>query len=356
MELRLSQTNTAPSHNRPAGKGARRHGGLTTLVTAADVLYALGLILLAALNAAGPEETWFGSANLYLPQWLWMLPAIPLVPLTLLVAWRRVWLPLLCLLWVVGPVMGYCWHGSSPPPNVPGIHLRIMTYNIKGGSRGDTAAILRDLETFHPDVLQTQDSASVLNGPLGKALANWKVSISGQYIIASRLTPTNAEARSISFPGSNHHCLRATLTVQNRPITLINVHLLSPRDGLISVRHRNVDGIEANTDQRLYEAKMLVTAVRNEKGPLILTGDLNAPVQALVCRYLFDAGLRDAFAEAGRGYGYTYGQTTKVRQPYVRIDHIMVNSPWQVLDCWTGNTTGSDHIPVIADLFLPDSR
>jgi vancomycin resistance protein VanJ len=339
----------------PAGRGSPLRKRLTQALTILNVLYLLGLALLTALNASGPEETWFGSLNLYLPQWIWLLPGIPLFLLTLLAAWRRAWLPLLGILWTAGPIMGYCWHGSSAPPKTPGIRLRIMTYNVKW-ARWDTAAIVRDLETYQPDVVQMQDSAGALNGAVGRALAGWNVSISGQYIIASRLPLSKVEGRNISFPGSSHHCLRATLTVQNQSITLYNVHLLSPRYGLLAVRHRNTDGIEANTDQRLYEAKMLVDAVRGEDGPLILTGDLNAPIQAQVCQYLFHVGLRDAFTEAGRGYGYTYGQQTRLKHPYVRIDHIMVNAPWQVLACWTGNETGSEHIPVLADLFLPASN
>jgi endonuclease/exonuclease/phosphatase (EEP) superfamily protein YafD len=138
-------------------------------------------------------------------------------------------------------------------------------------------------------------------------------------------------------------------------VTLYNVHLLSPRIGIVSVRHLHVSPIKQNTADRLYEVKRLTDSLRQEEGPLILTGDLNAPVQSLVCRQLFDLGLRDAFSEAGQGYGYTYGQYTRLGYPYVRIDHIMVNAPWQVQACWIGNSTGSDHIPVIADLFLPAS-
>ena len=321
-------------------------------ITGLDALYALGLAALSVLNAIGPEQTWFGSLNLYLPQWIWLLPGIPLLLLTLLIAWRRAWIPLLCLLWVAWPIMGYCPRLTAPARHTGGLHLRVMTYNVKGGQR-DLDAVMEDIKAFHPDVIQTQDSESVLNGPLSRALTGWYVCNVGQYITLSRY-PLNAAFRpDISFPNSNHHCLRVKLTVGDRSITLYNVHLLSPRDGLVSVRHLHVSGIKENTRERLVEAERLAEDLRPEQGPLILTGDLNAPVQSLVCRKLFDLGLRDAFSEAGQGYGYSYGQYTRLGQPYVRIDHIMVSAPWQVEACWTGNTLGSDHIPVIADLFLP---
>ncbi len=110
--------------------------------------------------------------------------------------------------------------------------------------------------------------------------------------------------------------------------------------------------MEGNAEQRLFEAGRLADYVAVEPGPTLVTGDLNAPVQSLVCRRLFGAGLRDAFTQAGFGYGYTYGGYTRVRRPYVRIDHILASRQWQVRHCWVGNAAGSDHCPVIADLTL----
>src|SRR5207244_3429844 len=81
-----------------------------------------------------------------------------------------------------------------------------------------------------------------------------------------------------------------------------------------------------------------------------LPADLTAPVPSLSCRRLFQAGLSDAFSAAGRGYGYTYGHNLPLGYSYVRLDHIMATSPWQVEDCWAGDERGSDHRPVIADL------
>lgn len=196
-------------------------------------------------------------------------------------------------------------------------------------------------------------SNGVLLGEVGQALAGWNVRVSGQYIVASLHPLPEIETRNISYAGSNHHCLRYTLLGGAQPVTVYNVHLLSPRSGLLSVRHHEIDGMEGNVGERMQEAILLSAYLRAEPGPTILTGDLNAPVQSLVCRRLFDAGLRDAFSEAGRGYGYSYGQYTRVGTPYVRIDHILVSRQWQVQRCWVGNSQGSDHSPVIADLVLP---
>ena len=116
------------------------------------------------------------SLNLYLPQWLWAFPAIILVPLTGALARRLIWVPLAALLWVLGPVMGLCLHWGRPAsPNDPSAgtaagRLRVMTYNVKWSSH-DGEAIVRDIATFHPDLIQMQDSGGVMEGAIGKALA-----------------------------------------------------------------------------------------------------------------------------------------------------------------------------------------
>ena len=46
------------------------------------VLYALVLLVIAGVNRAGAEHWWLGALNLYLPQALWALPALPLLLLS----------------------------------------------------------------------------------------------------------------------------------------------------------------------------------------------------------------------------------------------------------------------------------
>lgn len=321
-----------------------------------NLIYLAALFALALTNAAGPEGWGLGSLNLYLPQWLWALPAMILVPLTWRLARRWAWVPAAALLWVLGPGMGLCWHWGWPAspdgPSAGPNRLRVMTYNVKWSGR-DGGAIVRDIALFRPDLIQMQDAGGVMAGAIGGALAGWNVRTDGQYLVASRLPLAGLEARDISFPGSTpHHCVRYLLRLGGADVTVYDVHLLSPRMGLMSVRQHQTAGMEGNAEQRLFEAGRLADYVTAEPGPTLVTGDLNAPVQSLVCRRLFGAGLRDAFSEAGFGYGYTYGAYTRVGHPYVRIDHILAGRRWRVQDCWVGNAAGSDHCPVIADLTL----
>ena len=324
------------------------------------------LLLLAAItlvNATGPESFVLSSFNLYLPQWLWMLPGLALLPFYLLAARRWVWLPLLCLLWVAGPLMGMRWRWLAPdPPAAQGTRLRVMTYNVKMG-RGDLAAIAKDIEDNKIDVLLCQEANGRFRGFVASYLAGWHTQVSDQFLIATRLPMTNADVKYITYAQWNTQILHCDITVGSQTVAFYTAHLISPRGGLVAMlknfRHRdpsNAEHLEWNTDTRLGEAHVIAGVIAQDTRPLILTGDLNAPVQSQVCRELFNEGLRDAFDEAGRGYGYSYGQKVR-RSPgaYVRIDHIMVSKAWQVLECHAGNTEGSEHRPVIAELFLPNA-
>ena len=307
-------------------------------------------------NILGPEDWWITAFNLYMPQWVWVMPLALLLPWYALRARRWVWVPLVLLALVVGPVMGLTLHPGKATTG-SGTHLRVMTYNIKW-ARTDAQAIIHDIEVNKPDLLLMQDAgAGTLDRELGTFLHDWKVTAIDQFIIASRLPLSASDVRWVSYPDKSHRVMRALLTVNGRDIVVYSCHLESPRFGLTGMRHPRA-GLrqwEANVTLRVNESKRLADFVHGEALPVVLGGDLNAPVQSVVCKNLFEAGLRDAFSSAGSGYGYTYGTTTKVGRPYVRIDHVMTSPQWQTLACWVGNSVGSDHCPVFADVFLPDA-
>ncbi len=333
------------------GKGLIRSGRAAIRILTLSHLALLGLIALA--NAAGPERWWPSTLNLYLPQWMWGVPALLLLPACALWLRRWAWLPVLALVWVAGPLMGFCWGGANAPPGAP--LLRVMTYNVKWGRDG-TGEIVREIADARPDLLMLQDTGRTMEGPVGQYLRSWNVRTFGQYVIASRLPLGKAQVRWISFPGAPHTSLRCELTLAGARVALLDAHLLTPREGLTAVKDEAAEGgiseLELNAADRLVEARKLADAVRREQGPVILCGDLNAPPPSLVCRTLEQAGLHDAFAEGGRGYGYTYGHNLRLAHSYTRIDHIYLSRGLRSLRCWTGGSRGSDHRPVVADIAL----
>jgi len=324
------------------------------------------LASISAMNLLGADRLWFGALNQYLPQVIWAAPAIPLFIISLMIARRWIWAPLLCIIWVIGPIMGFCWspHGLQKPPG--SISLRVMTCNAKFGKH-DISALLSDIGKYKPDLVLLQDAGGLLESPAALYFKSWNVRSSGQYIIASRFPLSDAEVRWMSFPGEYQPCLRCRLQFGASSITVYNVHLESPREGLnvFRIARRRpwylpeaAQLLEGSVTARLYQASSIVGFLRQEQRPVIVAGDLNSPDSSQVCEILLGAGLHDAFAEGGRGYGYTYGHfLLQNRLPWLhtswmRIDHIMLSSQFQTERCWTGTKKASDHRPVIADLML----
>jgi vancomycin resistance protein VanJ len=345
---------------------------LLTLIFA----YMAILAAITILNGLGADRLWFGALNLYLPQVVWAIPGILLSAFALKVAWQWTWIPLLGIAWVLGPIMGFCWPLNTPQQSRAGMPLRVMTWNVKYNHHDKLAhsALMRDIERNNPTVVVLQEAQGMLNGPFGDYFSKWNVRSYGQYIIASRLPLGELRILRISFPGeettcpgTKHTCVRTQLQIGDTSVALYNVHFESPRWGLDALRvvrrdpwylPKAIQQLENNVVARLTQVRTLQKYVRQEKGPVIIAGDLNSPDTSLVCATLRAVDLHDAFAEGGKGYGYTYGHfLLKHRIPalnisWMRIDHIMISSQFQSRHCWTGTSKASDHRPVIADLAL----
>jgi endonuclease/exonuclease/phosphatase (EEP) superfamily protein YafD len=271
---------------------------------------------------------------------------------------RRRWIgfPLLGLLWVTGPLMGFRWHLSTRV-ETPVPRARLMTYNVKWGKR-DLGAILSEVVQADPDLLALQDTNETVNRFIKMLLPGRYTFSSGQYFIASRWPLTNAETRPLASPDGRStpsSYLYCRVRMGRRDVTFCDVHLLTPREGLTAVKNFEGGGFSDlawNSRVRFHQAMSLAMDLDDETGPLLLAGDLNSPVQSLTCRALLKLGLQDAFSAAGRGYGYTYGRFTPLRHPFLRIDHILASPHWRIEACRAGNVQGSDHRPVVADLAL----
>lgn len=316
-----------------------------------NIPYIVILSIISTGNALGPERWWWSSFNLYLPQWIWALPGVGLTILSLFKYKRWIWLPLICILWVAGPIMGLRWHWNG---NVRGTHLRVLTYNIKNGAR-DQEAIARELTEARPDIVLFQEMSHNVKKTLDPVFSGWNVSTLDQFLVASRYPISNMSLCNRANGRESHLGIRCEIKIGDKVITCYCVHFVSPRNGLSSIRHKLEDGItewEHNVTDRLVQGRQLSEQVSTEKGPVLIAGDFNSPVQGLTCRSLFDLNMQDAFDAAGKGYGYTYGRFLKPGYSFIRIDHILFNQFWQAENCWAGNDEGSDHRPVIADLYL----
>ena len=331
--------------------------------------YTLLLATLTLVTRLGPERWWFSAINLYLPQVFWLAPGLILLAACLIRARRWLWAPLLCCIWVAGPLMGFQWSKHNTADT--GEHLRIMTLNVKYGLHGALArmALKYEIDETRPDVILFQDAGGMMEDHNNDFLRTWYGYIhnEGQYVIVSRLPLLSTETRSLALPWDHLSCQRYQVKSRQSIITIYNVHLESPRHGLNAIREAGnrfrylpnaIRMLEGNVHTRLLQSYILRIFLMKEQGPVIIAGDLNSPDDTMVCAGLREAGLHDAFAEGGRGYGYTYGhfllknRLPWLRESWMRIDHIMMSPHFATQRAWSGTGDASDHRPVIADLIL----
>lgn len=99
---------------------------------------------------------------------------------------------------------------------------------------------------------------------------------------------------------------------------------------------------------RARETERIVALLEEEILPVILCGDMNSTPNNRVYRTL-SSRMRDAFAEAGAGWGMTY----HARLPAVRIDYVFVSEEWEVVSARVPKARLSDHLPLLVTLRLP---
>lgn len=149
-------------------------------------------------------------------------------------------------------------------------------------------------------------------------------------------------------------CMRVTLDIDGQEVTVLNTHVWSP---MISIdQHRAIPRVARfDNAHQTGNFSALLDQIAAAPGPLIMLGDFNTTERQPNYRRLNQL-LRNAFAEAGWGMGFTFptnaSYLTLRVPPFVRIDHIFFNDAWRAAGAWRGRLVESDHAYVIADLVL----
>lgn len=136
--------------------------------------------------------------------------------------------------------------------------------------------------------------------------------------------------------------LVATVKLDHGEVTVIIAHPPPPRI--------HSDGIYMNAATR----QQLDTLVRlaTNGGPVLLLGDFNMTTRSSHYAQFRQNGLIDAFELVGQGPGFTLPKRWKniPLLPMARVDYIWHTPHLQPIKSWIGRPTGSDHLPVLAQL------
>jgi vancomycin resistance protein VanJ len=342
----------------PSKRPTRRRW-LTKGLVICTWLYFAATLAVWALLWWGADHWWFPTVMLFGPGWLYPLPFIALAPAAALTRHRLLWVLTATAIIVVGPLMGFCvpWARWVAPTRAS---LRVLTCNVKGKCT-DNTALEELIDTTRPDIVALQGCwAEVrIHWPVG-----WQVRQKEGLLIASRYRLRDrGTGHYWSPPGQWRHLdlFHCTVEAPEGDIDFCSVHLISPHEGIEAVIDRQTllrpskgPVLAAGIDERRQESEDGQRWIRQWSQLPILAGDFNMPTASAIYRRYW-AEYRNAFSNAGLGFGYTEWPRIRGISWGIRIDHVLTGSEWRCRSCWVGPDVGSDHLPLIVDL-ASDSR
>jgi vancomycin resistance protein VanJ len=293
-------------------------------------------------------DTWWGSSLfLFGPRWVVAPPLALIVACALVVrAWRAVAILVFTGLIVAGPITGGTVSPRTWWQDDEGDRLRVLTCNVDDTAL-ETQSFTRLLAEARPDVVVLQESADPKSDNLFPA--NWHESVGPAGLrLGSRFPIKAAEYLRADSLGASGGVGRYRLDTPLGELTVVNVHLPTPRDGFELFVHGRWEGFRV-TEELIHtrdRASAMTRAWLGELGPaVIVAGDFNMPVESAIYRRHW-SDLGNSFSEAGWGWGFT----KQTRWFGVRIDHVLHGKAWECRRVWLGPDVGSDHRPLIVDL------
>ncbi|CAM3707808.1 endonuclease/exonuclease/phosphatase family protein [Flavobacterium chungbukense] len=166
---------------------------------------------------------------------------------------------------------------------------------------------------------------------------------------------------NIVFPKSDNNVVYADIKRGKDIIRVYNMHLqsikISPDVSEIS---DDIDNVNQKKSQRIYariskgfsqqqeQAEIFKEHIKKCKTPMIICGDMNNSPFSYVYRNI-KGKLKDAFEEAGGGFGATY----KFKYYPARIDYIFTDSKMKVKQFESfSDFENSDHYPIMTRLSM----
>ncbi len=333
----------------------RRIPRFDAVLTVTTWAYLAGVFAVTCLLVVLSDVWWPATMVLFGPRWVWALPLCVLAPAA---AHRRPALlaPLVVAGWLVlFTIMDF----ELPSPTViladkSRRDLRVMTYNV-GGAEIDPRTLPPLLQLLAPDVALFQECNELLEGARRSLEAQgWHVDIQYGSCLASHFPIVAIDRRDpadVWKMNGSGVIVRYEIAVPGMALNVVNMHLETVRDGLQAVLRRapwrGAAQLEANIRQRDFESSLGLAWTGRARGPLVITGDFNMPIESNIYDTYWSS-FTNAFSEAGFGFGVS----KETRWHGIRIDHVLVGPAFQPIRAFVGPHLGGDHRPMVTDLRL----
>ena len=270
----------------------------------------------------------------------------PALPLAGLAVWRRRWamaaaaagITVAQLVWIGGAAG---WHGPqvAPAGSVP---LRLVTANVLMDNSA-VPELADELLGSGADVILLQEitpeiAATLRTTPLWTAyperVADPLPGFHGSLIL-SRLPIV--EGRAIDVAG--RPMTRADIRTAAGTVRIVDVLAVAPVN-------------DENTSFWLAQMEAMAAMTAPAGAALVMAGDFNATLDHAPFQRILATGKRDAFLEAGSGYGATWPSWRGPIVPVMRLDHVLVGDGVTVVSVADQVSAGSDHRRLVAELAL----
>jgi len=345
------------TENTETGGETQQAGCLASAVAWLTWLYVAGLVAVWMALRFGGDDWWLATLMLFGPRWVYVLPMLVLIPAVLCVRRRLIFPLVIGLVILLWPIMGMClpWRSWSKSDGKP---LRVMTFNVQLDAVGQRK-LLALLERVEPDIVAVQECGRrEISWPRG-----WDSTRVGRLEIGSRYPLRDRRVSRRRDPSSRNPTVNALAAVVETPrgdATLVNVHLRTPRRGIEPMLEGGGPAapsraavLSEEISFRRREAEQIRAWLDDLPGGVIVVGDFNMPVDSTIYRRSF-SDFQNAFGSTGLGFGHTKQSSAFGCAFGARIDHILTGPGWAVGGCRVGEDIGSDHLPLIADLYRED--
>lgn len=217
--------------------------------------------------------------------------------------------------------------------------------------------IMKFIEEQNPDIICFQEYSksakySLEDFPYRHIVIGGNQIKTGSAIFSKYRIINNGE---ITFPNSNNNVIYADIVKDEDTIRVYNMHLQS-----INISVQIQDGLKDADSQMLLsrlsngfreqqlQSELIRTHMKDFTGKKILCGDMNNTAYSYT--YMNIRGqMKDAFLEAGKGFGKTYNYTYYP----ARIDYIFADEVFEIKEFMNfPEFKNSDHYPIISRLKL----
>lgn len=249
---------------------------------------------------------------------------------------------------VLVPIICWCVWGTGPVgEEPPGFPVKVMSYNIhsayNAAGEQDLEAIATVIEDSGAEIIGLQEVSRMRLMDGGADMPTWLARrLEMELIFVGTEEPIWGNAILSRYPilDSGYQTLPREGSLIGRGFLWAKIDVGEKEPLLMVVTH--LHQVVEDGHVRLAQVPEILDFLEDQS-QTVLVGDLNAEPDSPEIGLIYDAGLVDAWLEAGEGPGYTVASF----HLFKRIDYLWHSQDLSVIEIEVIQTTASDHLPVL---------